>query len=139
MTDAQLGEALGQPYVAETFGAEGKQRMLNMVDALETALAADIQDLPWMTPDTKKQAQFKLKAITNKIGCPDKWRKYSTFSPELLADAALQLVIPGEQVQQSLGEGVRRSHDFSWARHANDIVLSAINLRRKKTTGSQNS
>src|SRR5581483_4553636 len=78
MTDNLLGEALGQPYVAETFGPENKQRMLHMVEALEGALSADIKDLPWMTPDTKKQAEVKLRAITNKIGYPDKWRDYST-------------------------------------------------------------
>jgi predicted metalloendopeptidase len=78
MTDNLLGEALGQPYVAETFGPESKQRMLHMVEGLEGALSADIKDLPWMTPDTKKQAEVKLRAITNKIGYPDKWRDYST-------------------------------------------------------------
>ena len=78
MTDRLLGEALGQPYVNQTFGTEGKTRMLKMVNALEQALATDIQELPWMTADTKKQAEIKLKAITNKIGYPDKWRDYST-------------------------------------------------------------
>jgi putative endopeptidase len=77
-TDQLLGEALGRPYVAATFGAAGKQRMLKMVMALEKALSQDIQDLPWMTPETKKQAEVKLQAITNKIGYPDKWKDYST-------------------------------------------------------------
>jgi predicted metalloendopeptidase len=57
LTDDLLGEALGQPYVAETFGSQGKERMLQMVNSLEKALGADIQDLSWMTPDTKKQAE----------------------------------------------------------------------------------
>lgn len=78
MTDQLLGEALGQPYVQQTFGAEGKQRMLTMVNDLEEALGQDIQQLPWMTDTTKQQAEIKLKAITNKIGYPDKWRDYST-------------------------------------------------------------
>jgi len=78
LTDGLLGEALGQPYVAATFGEEGKRRMLKMVDALEKALAEDIQDLPWMSPETKKQAEIKLRAITNKIGYPDSWRDYSS-------------------------------------------------------------
>ena len=78
LTDDLLGEALGQPYVAETFGPDGKQRMLRMVGALEGALGDDIADLPWMTADTKKQAAIKLKAIANKIGYPDKWRDYSS-------------------------------------------------------------
>ncbi|MBZ5503982.1 MAG: M13 family metallopeptidase [Acidobacteriia bacterium] len=77
-TDGLLGEALGKPYVDETFGAEGKQRMLKMVNALEDALGQDIQGLEWMTPETKKQAEVKLKAITNKIGYPDTWRDYSS-------------------------------------------------------------
>ncbi len=79
-TNRILGEALGQPYVEETFGVEGKQRTLNMVHALEQALKEDIEGLPWMTEETKKQALIKLAAITNKIGYPDKWRDYSKLN-----------------------------------------------------------
>jgi len=79
-TDRALGEALGQRYVELTFGADGKQRMLKMVDALEKSLAEDIRTLPWMSEDTKKQAEVKLQAIRNKIGYPDKWRDYSTLT-----------------------------------------------------------
>jgi putative endopeptidase len=78
--DGSLGEALGQPYVDEAFGAEGKARMLKMVDALERALNRDITSLPWMTQETKKQALIKLAAIRNKIGYPDKWRDYSKLT-----------------------------------------------------------
>ena len=76
--DDELGEALGQRYVELTFGAEGKQRMLKMVEALEKSLSDDIQNLSWMSDQTKKQAQVKLSAITNKIGYPDVWRDYSS-------------------------------------------------------------
>jgi putative endopeptidase len=76
-TDNALGEALGQRYVEETFGTEGKQRMLKMVDALEQSLDEDIRNLSWMTDVTKKQAKIKLTAIRNKIGYPDVWRDYS--------------------------------------------------------------
>jgi putative endopeptidase len=79
-TDRALGEALGQRYVEETFGTEGKQRMLKMVDALEKSLGDDIRTLPWMSEDTKKQAKLKLAAIRNKIGYPDVWRDYSKLS-----------------------------------------------------------
>ena len=77
-TDGELGEALGRKYVDLTFGVEGEQRTLKMVDALEKALAEDIQKLTWMTEATKQQALVKLKAITNKIGYPDRWRDYSS-------------------------------------------------------------
>lgn len=80
--DNSLGEALGQPYVDATFGAQGKERMLKMVDALEKSLNQDIGELPWMTPETKKQALIKLAAIRNKIGYPDKWRDYSKLTVE---------------------------------------------------------
>ncbi|PYX96451.1 MAG: M13 family peptidase, partial [Acidobacteria bacterium] len=79
-TDEALGEALGQKYVELTFGADGKQRMLKMVDALEQSLDQDIRGLPWMTEETKKQAKLKLDAIRNKIGYPDVWRDYSKLS-----------------------------------------------------------
>jgi endothelin-converting enzyme/putative endopeptidase len=78
--DNQLGEALGSKFVERTFGAEGKQRTLRMVDALEKALGQDIQTVGWMTPATREKALEKLKAITNKIGYPDKWRDYSSVA-----------------------------------------------------------
>ena len=78
LVDGSLGEALGQRYVELTFGAEGKQRMLKMVDALEKSLNEDIQGLDWMSAETKKQANAKLQAIRNKIGYPDVWRDYSS-------------------------------------------------------------
>jgi putative endopeptidase len=74
-----LGEALGQRYVEVTFGPDGKQRMLKMVDALEQSLDEDIQGLEWMSPETKTQAKVKLQAIRNKIGYPDVWRDYTSM------------------------------------------------------------
>jgi putative endopeptidase len=79
-TDAQLGEALGQRFVEKTFGEEGKQRTLELVSQIERAMAADIDSLPWMSDETKKQALIKLKAVTNKIGYPNKWRDYSSVT-----------------------------------------------------------
>jgi endothelin-converting enzyme/putative endopeptidase len=75
--DADLGEALGQKYVELYFGAQGKERTLKMVNALEKALERDVQEVAWMGPETKKNALEKLHAISNMIGYPDKWRDYS--------------------------------------------------------------
>jgi putative endopeptidase len=80
LVDGSLGEALGQRYVDLTFGADGKQRMLKMVDALETSLDQDIQHLDWMSGETKKQAKVKLEAIRNKIGYPEMYRDYSSIT-----------------------------------------------------------
>ncbi|MGB8988923.1 MAG: M13 family metallopeptidase [Candidatus Sulfotelmatobacter sp.] len=78
LTDRELVEALGERYVDVTFGPDGKQRMLKMVDALEKSLTSDIQDLSWMSDQTKKEAKVKLDAIRNKIGYPDVYRDYSS-------------------------------------------------------------
>ncbi len=78
LTDRELGEALGQRWVETAFPPESKARMLKMVDALEKSLDSDIQDLSWMSADTKKQAKVKLDAIRNKIGYPSVWRDYSS-------------------------------------------------------------
>jgi putative endopeptidase len=77
-TNRQLGFALGKAFVERTFGPEGKERTLRMVRAIERAMGQDMQKLTWMTPETKKQALVKLRAIVNKIGYPDKWRDYSS-------------------------------------------------------------
>ena len=79
-TDNDLGEALGQAYVAVAFPPEAKARTLQMVHELEAALKQDIADLSWMTPDTKKQALEKLARIDNKIGYPNQGRDYSAVN-----------------------------------------------------------
>jgi putative endopeptidase len=79
-TDRQLGEALGQVYVAKVFSPELKESTLDMVRRIEDAMAVRIERLDWMSPETKQQALTKLHGIRNKIGYPDKWRDYSSVS-----------------------------------------------------------
>jgi putative endopeptidase len=78
-TDGDLGEALGKIYVDRTFGSDGKARTLQMVEAIEAALGSDIKEISWMSDETKKAAEAKLRAVANKIGYPDRWRDYSTL------------------------------------------------------------
>ncbi len=75
--DDQLGEALGQAYVRKVFGPELKADTLKMAQYIEAAMERRINQLDWMSPETKAQAITKLHAIRNKIGYPDKWRDYS--------------------------------------------------------------
>jgi len=74
--DMLVGQALGRVYVEQAFTAASKQRALEMIDLEEKALAESIQELPWMTAETKQQALLKLAAITNKVAYPDKWLEY---------------------------------------------------------------
>jgi putative endopeptidase len=105
LTDAELGEALGQRYVDVTFGPEGKQRMLKMVDALEKSLTSDIHELSWMSDDTKMQAKVKLDAIRNKIGYPEVYRDYSSV-----------VIKPGD-----LMGNIERANEFEAKRQINKI------------------
>ena len=77
-TDAALGEALGQAYVARAFPPESKARVLEMVNHIEEEMGRDIEAQDWMAAQTKQAGLVKLKAVLNKIGYPDKWRDYSS-------------------------------------------------------------
>jgi len=76
--DADLGEAVGQAYAKKYFPPESKERMLQLVNALETALNQEIDALNWMSPETKAKAHEKLKAQIDKIAYPDQWRDYTS-------------------------------------------------------------
>ena len=78
-TDRNLGEALGQKYVAQAFPPAAKERARAMVENLVKALHTDLETLPWMSAPTRQQALAKLSAMTLKIGYPDKWRDYSAY------------------------------------------------------------
>jgi endothelin-converting enzyme/putative endopeptidase len=75
-TDTELGEALGQKYVERAFAGNSKERMLELVRAIERAFEKNLDGLAWMTPATKKKALEKLHTVANKIGYPDKFRDY---------------------------------------------------------------
>jgi len=79
-TDQSLRELLGQPYVEATFGAEGKKRTNEMVEALLAAMKADLSAISWMDDATKVKAQEKLATFVRKIGYPDKWIDYTTLT-----------------------------------------------------------
>jgi putative endopeptidase len=80
LTDAALGEAVGQDWVKQNFPPDAKVNMEKLVAALERSLGEDIQSLPWMTDATKKEAEAKLDAIRKKIGYPANWRDYGALA-----------------------------------------------------------
>jgi putative endopeptidase len=93
-TDNALGEAVGQDWVKTYFSPDKKENMLKLVTALETAMAKDIEQLPWMSEATKKTALEKLSLIRQKIGYPEHWRDYSTL--EIKRDDLLGNVTRGD-------------------------------------------
>jgi putative endopeptidase len=79
MTDQALGEAVGQDWVKAYFPGSSKANMEKLIQHLESAMAADLNTLPWMSEETKIEARKKLDAITDKIGYPDHWKDYSSI------------------------------------------------------------
>jgi len=71
------GEAFGQMYVKVAFSPEAKAKMEELVKNLAAALKDRIQNLPWMSAETKAKAIAKWETFTPKIGYPDKWRDWS--------------------------------------------------------------
>ena len=74
-----LGEAVGEMYVEKYFPAAAKERMISLVKNLQTSLGERINNLAWMSDETKLKAQEKLATFHVKIGYPDKWKDYSTL------------------------------------------------------------
>ena len=77
--DRAMGEALARPYVALTFGAEGKKEAQALIHGIEEAFARNLEQLDWMDDATREQAREKLRAVYNKIGYPDRWRDYGAL------------------------------------------------------------
>ncbi|PWJ43982.1 M13 family metallopeptidase [Sediminitomix flava] len=75
-TNGSAGFALGKLYVQEAFPAEAKERANTMVSEIKEAFKNRIENLEWMTDETKAQALRKLAAFNVKIGYPDKWETY---------------------------------------------------------------
>ena len=98
--DHEMGEALGQVYVAEYFPPEEKQQALEMTLTIEQAMDKDIDSLDWMSAETKVKAKEKLHTVINKIGYPAKWRDYSKLE-----------IVRGDPLGNQ-----ERAHTFDFAR-----------------------
>jgi putative endopeptidase len=74
-----IGEALGKLYVEKMFPAEAKVKAEKMIKNVVLAYQNRINNLTWMSAETKVKAVEKLNKITIKIGYPDKWKDYSAL------------------------------------------------------------
>jgi len=110
--DRDLGEALGQEFVARTFTPETKAKTVEMTKAIETAMEEEINHLDWMTPATKTRALEKLHAVANKVGYPEKWRDYSRLNIErgdFYNNASRAIVFESERDLGKIGKPVDRT------------------------------
>lgn len=75
--NANIGDAVGQVYVAKYFPPASKAKAQAMVANIVRAFDARITQLDWMAPATKEQARAKLKTLYVGLGYPDKWKDYT--------------------------------------------------------------
>lgn len=82
LVNTSMGEAVGKVYVEEYFPGEAKARMEVLVENLLAAFGESIDELEWMSDETKEAAQDKRRRLMTKIGYPDEWRDYSDLDIE---------------------------------------------------------
>lgn len=80
MVNGVLGEAFGKLYVDKYFPAEAKAQMETYISYIRKAFSKRIQNLDWMSPETKVKAQEKLSKFAVKIAYPDTWKDYSKLN-----------------------------------------------------------
>ena len=75
--DRDLGELLGQTYVASLFSKNAKDQAIELTKSVLATMAAEVAALPWMDDAAKKASQTKLDKMEYLVGYPDVWRKYT--------------------------------------------------------------
>jgi endothelin-converting enzyme/putative endopeptidase len=113
--DRDLGEALGKEFVDREFPPENKAKAIAMTNQVATAMATRIQDLDWMSDETKKQALDKLGKVRNKVGFPDVWRDYTALEikrGDLYGNASRSAVFETRRQLARIGKPVDRDEWF---------------------------
>ena len=79
LVNSVMGEPIGKMYCEKYFPESSKNRMLQLVHNLQTALSQRIDEATWMSAETKAQAKDKLENFIVKIGYPDKWKDFTNL------------------------------------------------------------
>lgn len=130
LVDSNLGFMVGKKYVEQHFKPEAKARMDQMIENLRGAFRQSIDELEWMSPVTKKQAQIKLAKFNTKIGYPDKWRDYSCvdISPtDLVGNLRRSAECEYQRTIERLGKPVDRTEWGMTPQTVNAYYSSTMN------------
>ena len=114
-TEGALGEAIGKIYVEKHFPPEAKARMDQLVKNLVEAYRQGIQELEWMSPETKQKALAKLATFNPKIGYPDRWRDYARLDvkrDDLVGNVQRATAFEIERQLAKLGQPIDRGEWF---------------------------
>ncbi|MBW8367708.1 MAG: peptidase [Arenimonas sp.] len=138
--NGSMGEGFGQLYVAQAFPPESKVKMEALVANLMLALKGRLENLEWMSPETKTRALEKWSSFTPKIGYPDKWRDWSgldvakdSYAGNLMAASAFNyrfnLDKVGQPVDRSEWGMSPQTVNAYYRSTANEIVFPAAILQ----------
>ncbi|WP_374603909.1 M13 family metallopeptidase [Arenimonas sp.] len=138
--NGSMGEGFGQLYVEQAFPPESKAKMEELVGNLMASLKTRLENLEWMSEDTKAKAIEKWSSFTPKVGYPDKWRDWSglevtdeSYVSNLLAASAFNY----RYMLDKIGKPVDRSEwgmspqtvNAYYRATANEIVFPAAILQ----------
>ncbi|WP_030483422.1 M13 family metallopeptidase [Nocardioides aequoreus] len=115
LVEGALGEAVGREYVARHFPPRSKEAMDDLVAHLIEAYRQSINDLDWMTEETKRRAHEKLDTFLPKIGYPVKWRDYSPLeisADDLLGNVLASTAYETDRELRKIGSPVDRDEWF---------------------------
>ena len=110
--EGTVGELVGKMYVERYFKPEAKQRIDSLVKNLNNAFSSGIDQLEWMSPETRRRAHEKLAQFTTKIGYPDKWRDWSKLEirrDDLLGNEMRAAAVLFERGVNKLGGPIDRT------------------------------
>lgn len=88
VTMSPVGEALGQVFVEDNFTLDAKKKVNEMVDNIMLVFDERIEELDWMSAETKVKAKEKLSSFARKLGFPDVWKSYEGL--QIVADNYVQ-------------------------------------------------
>ena len=140
LLDQDLGEAVGQLYVARHWSPETEAQANELLADMRAAYGDKISHASWMDEATRKEALTKLAAFDPRIGHPVKYIDYSSFKvsrTDPLANAMasadfqwrLQLSRLGKPVDRSLWEMTPQTVNAYYDPTLNQITVPAAILQ----------
>jgi putative endopeptidase len=128
--NGNIGQLLGKAFVDRHFSKEAKAEVSRMVENLRAVFRTRIQNLEWMTEETKAKAIEKLESFNKKIGYPDKWRDYSELA--IVADNQVQNIMNCRQFNfaymiNKLGKPINQDEWFMSPQTVNAYYSSSKN------------
>ncbi len=132
LTERLLGFKVGRLYVDAHYPEEARERMETMVGHLLDAYQQRLQELDWMTADTREEALHKLARFHTKIGHPDKdaWRDYDCLQidvTDLLGNLRRSAVCEHERQLERLDQPVDRDEWFMTPQTVNAYYSPPLN------------